>query len=378
MHGVREIIKKLHAHYEIMCYQRTQPHAVAVSDMGFTVDEIPYQKPLRMLRDALLYKVGITPRDNKRAAFLAHIKSADIVANLYGIYFCDHFAKSEPTRMRALRRTIGFFLISLIAKLYGKKTVKCPASYGPISSRGEALAARFAAGYIFDVICAREHESARQLGAVAGVTKKITVSPDMANLMLPDPAAKAVDQLIGLSVSYQIINQWKSEEPYIACLANLINHITSTTGYSVRLIPNELHPGSKQDDAYVAEQIKNACSQKDKVSILDAASMNSTQIKTAITRCEILIASRYHSCVAALSAGVPLLVIGWHYKYDELMELYEQGRWIISSAHCSSAALIQKFDELWQNRQNEKNKIVSRCDMVQQQVLAAGRLMFMK
>lgn len=64
-----------------------------------------------------------------------------------------------------------------------------------------------------------------------------------------------------------------------------------------------------------------------------------------LLRCEVMVASRYHSCVAALSAGVPTLVIGWHYKYDELLNLYGQDKWIISCDNCTSDKLISLFND---------------------------------
>jgi polysaccharide pyruvyl transferase WcaK-like protein len=42
-----------------------------------------------------------------------------------------------------------------------------------------------------------------------------------------------------------------------------------------------------------------------------------------------LVASRYHSLVAALSMGTPVSVIGWSHKYDELMQSVQLSEYIV-------------------------------------------------
>ena len=381
MHGVREIVKELHDNYEIVCYQTTKVLDIAVCDMGFPVFEVPYKKGLPMLIDGVKFKIGIVPKQKDKATFWNHLKTSDIVANLLGICFCNAFDTGKYKYLKAIKRVIGAFLISAIAKLYGKKTVKCTSSYGPIRSENDLVAARFAAKHIFDVMCAREIESERQMREVAGITKitkKIMISPDMANMM-PYVSPKNKDErCIGISVSHQVIKQWNSDETYISCIANLMNHIMAKTGYRVVLLPNEIPFASNYHDTHVAEEICKELDFNDDVSVLDVSQISSTQLKTAIGQCEVLIASRYHSCVAALSAGVPTLVVGWHHKYDELMQLYEQGQWIISSESCTTNQLIEKFDELWENRNRERKIIIEKYNAVCKQVMEAGKLMFLK
>jgi len=378
MHGVREIMDSLYDDYEIVCFQGTKVVDSAISDMGFSVYENPYKKALSMLTDAVKFKMGKALKQKDCGAFFKHLQTSDIVANLFGICFCSSFAKGRYTYLKARKMVIGTFLISIIAKLYGKRTVKCPSSYGPIKSQNDLVAARFAAKHIFDVMCAREIESERQMRDVAGIKCKIIISPDMGNLMPYVPAKNKCEKLVGISVSHQIIKQWKSNEPYICCIGNLIDHILKTKGCKVVLIPNEVSFGLRYHDAHVADEILNRLVCNRNVSILDVSRMNSSQVKTVIGRCELMIASRYHSCVAALSAGVPTLVVGWHYKYEELLKLYGQGKWIISSQNCTSKKLIKNFEELWDKRVSERRVIGEKYYQVRKQVIKAGKVMFLK
>jgi polysaccharide pyruvyl transferase WcaK-like protein len=107
----------------------------------------------------------------------------------------------------------------------------------------------------------------------------------------------------------------------------------------------------------------------DRVSLLDVKNITSSELKNKIARCEFIVASRYHSCVAALSAGVPLLVVGWHHKYDELLNYYDQKEWIISSDNCKSIDLSSKFDKLVQSKDEVMAKIQDRQYSVKQQII---------
>ena len=106
--------------------------------------------------------------------------------------------------------------------------------------------------------------------------------------------------------------------------------------------------------------------------------MNSTQVKKIIAGCEVLVASRYHSCVAALSSGVPVLVVGWHHKYDELLSLYGQDKWALSTENCTSEKLINAFDSFWESREKERGTIKEKYIDVRKALIEAGKELFMK
>jgi polysaccharide pyruvyl transferase WcaK-like protein len=373
MHGAREIIKEVNNNYEIVFYHSSEPVDISVNDMEFKVYRIPYKGAFELLKDAFKYKFGIRPKREEQYKFFEEIKSSDIVANLYGICFCSNFGKGKYSYIRAIKSAIGQFPISFIAKIFGVKSVKCTASYGPIESKMDMISARFSSKHIFNVMVARETESKMQLEKVT--KKNITVSPDLANLM-PYTYNSTIKNLktIGISVSHQIIRQWKSDEKYIDCMVNLIEHINSSTDRKVVLIPNEII--GTYHDIHVAEEIKSLLKSKDDVEILDVANMSSSDLKNHIASYDIMVASRYHSCVAALSAGVPTLIIGWHHKYDELLKWYDQSQWILSSENCSKGKLIALFDKFWSKREENRLIIKGRYPAVRKALINAGKEMF--
>ena len=368
MHGAKEIIKELHDNYEIVFYQSTKPVDIAVKDMGFKVYQIPYKKTSKFLIDAYKLKLGLRPKSEEHLTFLNNIRNSDIVVNLYGICFCSNFDSGKNSYFKAIKSTVGKFSVSYVAKIFGVKTAKATASYGPIISKNDVVAAKFSANHIFDIMYARENESKRQLELVSG--REIPTSPDLANLMNYD-VSKQKGKYIGISISHQIIRQWKSSETYINCIVKLIEHIISETDYKVLLIPNEITNGTKYHDVHVAKDILNLLDNLVDVKIVDSKNMTSTQLKNTISQCEVL-----NACVAALSAGVPTLVIGWHHKYDELLKWYGQNKWILSSENCTPEKLISMFDSFLEVQDNERIVIKENYANVRSSLLEAGKSMF--
>lgn len=212
----------------------------------------------------------------------------------------------------------------------------------------------------------------------AGISKNILTSPDLANLMPYNRSEDSGDKYISISVSYQIIKQWDSKEAYKVCIANLIKYIKDNLKLKVYLIPNEVLSNTKYHDIHVAKEMHLLLDNSPDVIIPDIKNMSSIEIKSLIAGSQVLIASRYHSCVAGLSSGVPTLVLGWHYKYDELLQLYGQDRWLISCDNCTSDKLINMFETFWLESKKERENIKEKYKEVHKKLIEIGKIMFNK
>ena len=69
------------------------------------------------------------------------------------------------------------------------------------------------------------------------------------------------------------------------------------------------------------------------------------KLKTYISESKFLIGSRFHSLVAALSSGVPVIAIGWAHKYKQLLSDYGQERFNLVGAN-DSKSCFEMVDEL--------------------------------
>lgn len=306
---------------------------------------------------------------------LIEINKADVVIDLFGICYCDDFYHDDFPRWKyPLINFSGSMIAWLAKKILHKKVIKNAASYGPIRTEYNKYAATYFANEIYDVMVAREKESRRALGNLGTIKKEVLYSPDIANLMPYDKDIVPDDNKICISVSHQIKRQWAATEEYVACIVKLCKHILKN-GKSVVLVPNECQPGVYNDTSVALEIQAELMEYNISLSILPVETMTAVEIKNEIASSGALIASRYHSCVAGLSAGVPTLVIGWHYKYDELLESYGQSKWILSNHDCDSQKLIDIYERFMASREENLAVIAKQKEIVRAKVLEVGREM---
>lgn len=368
--GLDQLLKEIYPnHYKIINLQAGENPA-AVDD-GLPMETFYYYPPTKryIFRFLFGYKnhVGL-------AKLISIIKKADIVVDLYGICFCDSLSGAEGNETKYRLWDFGAFTIAVISKLLLKKqVVKNMASYGPMHSKYNTSSAKYMCTNIFDKVAAREGLSRKRIAKVLKDTD-ILLAPDIANLM-PYRRKKGMEGKITVSVSHRIEKEWKSTEAYVDCISNLCRFFAKEK-MEVMIVPNECKP-SAYTDVSVAEKIRKKLKEQGiAVSILPVAKMAAQDIKNVIASSKLMVGSRYHSCVAALSSGVPTIVIGWHNKYEELLEKYGQSKWYLSCGECTSEKLISMVADLLANYEKEKATIIGHRPDVQAQVLAVGRKLF--
>jgi polysaccharide pyruvyl transferase WcaK-like protein len=169
--------------------------------------------------------------------------------------------------------------------------------------------------------------------------------------MMPMPTNLKTERgLVGVSVSFMSERQWTNEaEDYVSCMTALVRHIISDSSRRVVIVPNQTDiPGGRDDIAVARDVLLGAGG--DRVSLFDVRAHGALAMKAALAKCEVVISCRYHASVAALSSGVPALVIGWHEKYVELMRSYRQDAWLVPNGEAASKILCERFDGLWATR----------------------------
>ena len=369
LHGMDVLLHALHGDdVEMINYQTTVPDPVSVEDMGFVTktNNTDYNTLLKAWRTGKGSEGDLE--------LIRDLQEADLVVDLYGICFCDNLEKRKYSYLSMRARKLKFQPILHLAKKMGKKVIKNTASYGPCETTYNRKFAVYSARNVYDVFCAREVQSKIALRKVIGDKYDILLSPDTANLM-PFTVQHRKCR-VGISASHQIIKQWKSAEGYVECIVQLGKRIHEL-GAEILFLPNEYDPTKADNDVAVCEKIQAALAAEGVPSeILDVLHMSSTQLKNEIAACEVVVASRYHTCVAALSSGTPVLVLGWHYKYQELLALYSQSKWLINQDECDSKKLLTMFNDFWRTREKSRQVILSQYNDVRKKVIAEGKKIY--
>lgn len=294
------------------------------------------------------------------------ILHSDMIVDIWGIMFADSFrSKSFISKFReGLRLTFG--------KLVNIPMVKYTVAMGPFQSKWNRLFAKWYLNQFVDIIFARDEITERHL-KILGINTETHGAPDTAFLLPVSNHHPNVnnENLVGISVSYQARNRYSNPADYTLMIANLINNIIQKYDTSVLLIPNEIESGT-DDDKKIAVEI-NRLVVSDQCDVLDTSHLSAMDIKNVISQCEAVIAARYHTIIAALSLGIPVLALGWHHKYKGVLQLFHQDEYLLDVNSMDLHQAESKFETLWKNRVKVRSEILSHIESVKYQVLNVGK-----
>ena len=112
-----------------------------------------------------------------------------------------------------------------------------------------------------------------------------------------------------------------SRNEYVRSLLHVVKHLCSAHDAQVILVGHELAPQRTRakDDRMLCALLLSLLDGEWPVVHLDT-DFSAADVKSVIGNCDLLVSSRYHALIAALSQGVPVAAIGWSHKYDELLK----------------------------------------------------------
>jgi colanic acid/amylovoran biosynthesis protein len=225
--------------------------------------------------------------------------------------------------------------IERLAK-HQKGYVLLPQAFGPFSQEAEQkLLARALPKAWF--VCARDSESFQHLSACVAGKGALHQFADFTNLVTPVlPAAdynteNHIDNHIHKKPRCLIIpnaamlssknrNQsWR--ERYLAVLKLAID-TAQQQGMTAVLLNHE-----GEADAAICRQLADMYSPALQV----VTEPDPRKVKGWIATSRLVVCSRFHGCVSALSSGVPCIGTSWSHKYEALFAEYQQAEFLINA-----------------------------------------------
>jgi colanic acid/amylovoran biosynthesis protein len=70
-----------------------------------------------------------------------------------------------------------------------------------------------------------------------------------------------------------------------------------------------------------------------------------------------VVASRFHSVVAAISMATPFLALGWSHKYRELVEETGLNNAVLDGRGLGAETLIMAVERLWNERMTTREQL---------------------
>jgi colanic acid/amylovoran biosynthesis protein len=310
--------------------------------------------------------------------WLDELRNSDVVMDTRGISQTDYFSHW---------RTHVEENIPLMTAVYlGKPAIKYTQDMGPFLNRSNRVIARHCFPR-YDLIIARGI-IVRELLKEIGVSRNVKVLPDTAFILDPAPqvdAAKVLERegvtgrpLIGIAASRQVDRRILKDgektlqNAYTLALAHIADHVIRKFQATVIFIPNERAQDTDgYDDVYVAQKAYDRMASKANAHVL-TGSYDAEVTKGLIANCDVMIASRYHSVVAAFSSRVPTMVIGWGFKYDQLTEMVGQRRYLFNYEGIDLAKMEAAVTHLWENREAVRQDLETVVPRIQEMVYSGG------
>lgn len=229
----------------------------------------------------------------------------DVVLDASGFRYSDQWGAEQLVRYANLVEEW---------KRRGKRIILMPQAFGPFELPGAASAARTLIKSS-DLVFARDSQSLEYLVDVAGKQEHVRLAPDFTIQVAPSHLDEvrwsgllAQDDIAVVVPNSRMLDKASAEKSrdYITHLDMLIRLARLRGLRTVMLFfdPNDAHFASKLAvDLVITER-------------------NPRILKAIIARARVLLGSRFHALVCALTQGVPAIGSGWSHKYEALFQEY--------------------------------------------------------
>jgi colanic acid/amylovoran biosynthesis protein len=302
------------------------------------------------------------PRGAERRRLICAYYDADLVVVIGG----GHLYARHAFNIAFLWLWFGLAL----ALLLGKPLVLLPQSFGPLPGRLQQRLLR----WLLDrsaLVAAREYRSLRFLAGI-GLRRRVLVLPDMA-FGLSAPVANSTPPLRESALVHEerrpsigiTLLDWgaqnasfRNQRGYEAAILALIEHLQRHHHATIVLLAQSCGPIAAQDDRHIARRIAAAAC-PETISVIDAA-LSPEALQAAYGQLDLLVATRMHSAIFALSAGVPALVIGYLHKSAGIMEMLGLEDHVLDIDTLDAAQLCTAFDRLWDERAAVRAQLATR------------------
>jgi colanic acid/amylovoran biosynthesis protein len=200
------------------------------------------------------------------------------------------------------------------ARRRGARTVLLPQAFGPFESEAQRQDVVRLVGHS-DLVYAREPASLEHLRGTGCRLDHVTLAPDFTCLLdgRVHPGFEAPPRLAVVVPSMKLLTETSDavRAAYVPFCARAVE-ILRAEGLDVRMLVHE------RGDAEVVDAVQARLERAVPV----VRDESPEHLKGVIGQAEVVVGSRFHALVSALSQGVPALGVGWSHKYEMLFADY--------------------------------------------------------
>jgi len=317
---------------------------------------------------------------SRRNAYLRTILQADMVFdNTGGDSFSDIYG---------MGRFIKGFLRKWLVRVFGKKLVLLPQTYGPFNRRLTKVLARQILDYA-TLVYSRDRKGLDDVKKLIGEGRsddKIKFVPDVGFLLDPRrPAGEEIESLeklksgrktlVGLNVSGLLScisdsgdKVFKLRINYPALLDSVVEFLMRQEDTLILLVPHVVSlkkSGApprrsvpkrgyrEESDSVACERLYKLAVEKHPGRVFTVRGhYNHNETKYIIGLCDFFIGSRMHSCIAALSQGIPAVGIAYSGKFQGVFESVGVGDCVADARSFDNSGILDQVEAAFDRRQH--------------------------
>ena len=335
----------------------------------------------RLIATAFLLRLVPFPtlrqRWTAKNPWLKKIQDADFIGSLAG---GDSFSD-----IYGLRRFWYVSLPQLLVLVLGKRLTLLPQTLGPF----KGLTARTVAGFILrhaDRVYTRDRESAQEVRPLMGRhAAKLAFSYDLAFLLQPiAPKEKPAwletvsgHALVGLNISgllyrggYSQKNMFDLRANYPELVRRLIEYFIEQQNAHVVLVPHVYGlPNDLESDPAAGAEIYKELEARYRGRLhLVTGEYDQHEIKYLIGRCDFVLGSRMHACIAALSQGVPAIGLAYSKKFLGVLRTVGAEKLVVDLREYDVDRIIALTEAAYATREETRADLQQKMPAVRQSV----------
>lgn len=257
---------------------------------------------------------NLTPQKLRHTYGITTYSEVQAIFDASGFAYSDQWGPGKSEVMAELAKRW---------KRKGKKIILLPQAFGPFENTRVKMAFSQILDNV-DLVFARDDVSYKHLIDLCGSSSKIKVAPDFTNLVkerVPEYFDTNLKQACIIPNSRMLDKTTKgTRNSYIPFLEVCIKQLLKIGLEPFILI-------HQTTDYELALQLQSKFDHSIEI-ILESDPL---YIKGILGSCYLIISSRFHGLISALSQGVPCLAAGWSHKYRMLLEDYGCQELLISS-----------------------------------------------
>lgn len=314
---------------------------------------LPFSVTRRLISNGTPWIMALEQSD-----FAGDIRGGDSFSDIYG-----------------MRSFIIGFLQAWTVLLVKGSIVQFPQTFGPFKSP----VARRMARYLLRssaLIVARDMTSQRVAQELVGSSRNVLLSPDVAFSLeairpehpeLEPPLSGQVPSgVVGINVNglmyhggYTRNNMFGLKMDYPGFLRKLLLGLLEEQSQEVWLVPHTYAAdGDVESDPDASRQLLNSLpgELRKRVRIV-TAEYDQHQVKGVIGMCDFFIGSRMHSCIAALSQGIPCVGVAYSRKFQGVFESVGMEDWVVDGREANDEEAVRRILLLYAKRDDVREKL---------------------